>query len=435
MIWNEEMETMPRPQLEELQLKRLKEVVERVSKTVPFYQQAFAEAGVTADDIKSLDDLAKLPFTAKEDFRRTYPFGLFAVPMRDIVRLHASSGTTGKMVVGGYTQADLDLWGEVIARTLTLGGVTADDIVHNAYGYGLFTGGLGLQIGAERIGATVIPMSGGLTKRQLMIMEDFGSTILTCTPSYALVLAEEAREMGIDFKERMKLRVGFFGAEPWSEKMREEIEDKLGLKAFDIYGLTEIIGPGVSNECPEHNGLHIFDDHFLPEIIDPETGERLDYGQEGELVITTLTKEAMPVIRFRTRDRTVLHAEPCPCGRTSVRMEKVLGRTDDMLIVRGVNLFPSQIERVLLEVREVEPYYQIVIDRPRDQLDVLEIWVEVGEDLFRPVDTRRLDELKEKIHTEMKMALGISTVVKLMGPKSIERSLGKSKRVVDKREL
>ncbi len=435
MIWNEEMETMPREQREKLQVKRLRELVDRVSKTVPFYREAFAEAGVTANDIKTIDDLAKLPFTTKEDFRKNYPFGLFAVPMKDVVRVHASSGTTGKMVVGGYTKADLELWGEVMARTLTLAGVTVEDVIHNAYGYGLFTGGLGVQIGGERIGATVIPMSGGMTKRQLMVMEDFGSTVLTCTPSYALLMAEEARELGFEFKERMKVRSGVFGAEPWSEKMREEIEAKLGLEAYDIYGLTEIIGPGVSNECPEHNGLHIFDDHFLPEIIDPETGERLDYGQEGELVFTTLTKEALPVIRYRTRDRTILHAEPCPCGRTSVRMEKVLGRTDDMLIIRGVNVFPSQIERVLLEIPKVEPYYQIVVDRPKDQLDQVEVWVEVSESLFKPIDTRRLDELESTIRHEMKMALGISVAVKLMGPKSIERSMGKSKRVVDKREI
>ncbi|MGQ9627172.1 MAG: phenylacetate--CoA ligase family protein [Anaerolineae bacterium] len=435
MIWNEEMETMPREKMQKLQLERLKELVARVSRTVPFYQKAFAEAGVSADDIKSLEDLNKLPFTTKDDFRATYPFGLFAVPLKDVVRLHASSGTTGKMVVGGYTRADLELWGEVMARTLTLGGVTKEDIVHNAYGYGLFTGGLGIQIGAEKIGATVIPLGGGMTKRQLTLMEDFGATVLTCTPSYALVLAEEAKEMGINFKERMKLRVGFFGAEPWSERIREEIEEKLGLMALDIYGLTEIIGPGVANECPHKNGLHIFEDHFLPEIIDPDTGEPLGYGQEGELVITTLTKEALPVIRYRTRDRTTLYAEPCPCGRTQVRMAKVLGRTDDMLIVRGVNLFPSQIERVLLEIDKVEPHYQILIDRPRDQLDKIEIWVEASEELFKPVDTRRLEELENKIRYEMKNSLGITVDVKLMGPKTIERSMGKSKRVVDRREI
>jgi phenylacetate-CoA ligase len=318
---------------------------------------------------------------------------------------------------------------------VTSAGVTGKDVVHNAYGYGLFTGGLGFHLGAERVGAAVIPMSGGLTRRQVMLMEDFGATVLTCTPSYALVIGEEAAEMGVDFKKRMKVKVGIFGAEPWTEKMRHEIEDKLGVKAYDIYGLTELIGPGVSVECEHHTGMHIQEDHFLAEIIDPTTGERLPYGEEGELVFTTLTKEAMPVIRYRTRDRTILHADKCACGRTTVRMEKVLGRTDDMLIVRGVNVFPQLIEKTLLSIEDIEPHYQIVIDRPKDQLDTLEVWVEASPRLFQPIDTRRLDELQNRVAHELFQALGISASIKLMGPKSIARSEGKAKRVVDKRDL
>lgn len=434
-IWNPEYETMPRQSLEQLQLERLRALIARVSATSPFYRRKFAEARVSADDIKSLDDLRRLPFTEKSDFRDNYPFGLFAVPLEQVVRIHASSGTTGKPTVGGYSRADIELWTEVMARTVSSAGVTSRDIVHNAYGYGLFTGGLGFHIGADRVGALVVPMSGGLTRRQVMLMEDFGATVLTCTPSYALTIYEEATEMGIDFKKRMKLRIGIFGAEPWSERMRRDIEAKLSVEAFDIYGLTEIIGPGVAVECPEHKGMHINEDHFLAEIINPDTGERLPDGEEGELVFTTLTKEAMPVIRYRTRDRTRLHSEPCACGRTSVRMEKVLGRTDDMLIVRGVNIFPQLIEKTLLSIEDIEPHYQIVLDRPKDQLDTLEVWVEASPRLFQPIDTRRLDELQKRVETELFHSLSISATVKLMGPKSLQRSEGKAKRVVDKREL
>ncbi|HLF01251.1 MAG TPA: phenylacetate--CoA ligase [Anaerolineales bacterium] len=433
-IWNPDYETMPREQLEKLQLQRLREVAGRVAAS-PLYRKKFTEAKVSPDDLKSLDDLARLPFTEKSDLRDNYPYGMFVVPMEKVVRIHASSGTTGKPTVGGYSRADVDLWAEVMARTVSSAGVTSADVVHNAYGYGLFTGGLGFHVGADKVGATVIPMSGGLTRRQVMLMEDFGATVLTCTPSYSLVIAEEAAEMGVDFKKQMKVRVGIFGAEPWTEKMRHEIEAKLGLEAFDIYGLTEIIGPGVAVECPEHNGMHINDDHFLPEIIDPDTGERLSYGEEGELVFTTLTKEAMPVIRYRTRDRTRLHPEKCACGRTSVRMEKILGRTDDMLIVRGVNIFPQLIEKTLLTIEDIEPHYQIVIDRPKDQLDTLEVWVEASPRVFQPIDTQKLDELQERVATELFHTLGISVSVKLMGPKSIARSEGKAKRVVDKREM
>jgi len=434
-IWNPEFETMPRDQLNKAQARRLRDAVARAGANVPFYKKKFAEAKVSADDIQSLDDLKRLPFTEKDDLRDNYPFGMFTVPLEQVVRIHASSGTTGKPIVGGYTRADIDLWAEVMARTVTCVGVTNKDVIHNAYGYGLFTGGLGFHLGAEKVGAMVVPISGGLTRRQVMLMEDFGATVLTCTPSYALVISEEAAEMGVDFKKRMKVRVGIFGAEPWSEKMRAEVEAKLGLEAYDVYGLTEIIGPGVSIECEHHCGMHIQEDHFLAEIIDPDTGEQLPYGEEGELIFTTLTKEAMPVFRYRTRDRTRLHVDKCACGRTTMRMDKVLGRTDDMLIVRGVNVYPQLIEKTLLSVEDIEPHYQIVLDRPKDQLDTLEVWVEASPKLFQPIDTRRLDDLQNRVSAELAQTLGISAVVKLMGPKSIQRYEGKAKRVIDKREL
>ena len=434
-IWNAEFETMSRDNMSKLQGARLKALVERVSNTSPFYKKKFAGAGVSADDINSIEDIAKLPFTTKDELRYNYPWGMFTVPLKDVVRVHASSGTTGKPVVGGYTRADLDMWKEVMARTVTSAGITADDVVHNGYGYGLFTGGLGFHIGAEAVGATVVPASAGLTKRQLMLMEDFGATVLTCTPSYSLVIAEEAAAEGIDIKERLKLRVGVFGAEPWTNKMREEIEAALHLDAYDIYGLTEMIGPGVSVECEHHTGLHIFEDHFYPEIIDPASGEPLGYGVEGELVFTTLTKEAMPIIRYRTRDRTILNVEKCACGRTIVRMDKVLGRTDDMLIVRGVNVFPSQIERVLFEFSELEPHYQIIVDRGKHELDTLEVWVEGSDDLFMPVETDHIKTLEKKVETRLKESLILSCTVKLMKPHSIQRSMGKAVRVVDKRQL
>jgi phenylacetate-CoA ligase len=434
-MWNPQAESMPRQELEKLQLERLKDAVARAAANVPFYKKKFAEAGVSADSIKSLDDLRKFPFTVKDDLRDNYPYGLFAVPLEQIVRLHATSGTTGRPVVGGYTRKDIAIWAEVMARTLTAASVTSKDIVHNAYGYGLFTGGLGFHLGAEAIGAAVVPMSGGLTKRQVMLMEDFGATVLACTPSYALVLAEEAAESGHDIPHHMKLRVGLFGAEPWTEKMRDEIEGKLGLEAYDIYGLMEIIGPGVSVECEHHNGTHINEDHFLVEMINPDTGERVEYDEIGEIVFTTLTKEGMPLIRYRTRDRTVLHGEKCACGRTLARMEKIMGRTDDMLIVRGVNVFPSAIERTLLSISDIEPQYQIIIDRPKDQLDHLEIWVEASPRLFQPIDTRQLDTLAARLAQELLQTVGVSCEVKLMGPKTITRFEGKAKRVVDKREL
>ncbi|MCD6320316.1 MAG: phenylacetate--CoA ligase [Candidatus Desulfofervidaceae bacterium] len=434
MIYNDEYETMPREALEAIQLRRLRNTLERVYATVPFYRRKFEKAGIKPDDIKSLEDMQKLPFTTKQDLRDNYPFGLFAVPLSQIVRIHASSGTTGKPTVVGYTKRDIQIWSELMARALAAAGATKSDIIHNAYGYGLFTGGLGVHYGAETLGASVIPVSGGNTRRQIMIMKDFKPTVLTCTPSYSLHLWKVAQEMGVDFKRDLSIRVGIFGAEPWSEKMRQDIEEKLGIDAVDIYGLSEIMGPGVAIECIEaKNGLHIFEDHFIPEIIDPNTGEVLPPGTPGELVLTTITKEGIPLIRYRTRDISTLYREPCKCGRTMVRMARVTGRTDDMLIVRGVNVFPSQIESVLMEHEGVAPHYVIIVDRER-ALDVLEVRVEVTEELFSD-QVRKLQELEKKIEKNIKETLGISCKVKLVEPKSIERSMGKAKRVIDKREL
>ncbi len=429
-IWDTVHETMPRPELERLQLERLQAKVRQLYQKVPFYRQAIQEKNLGPESLKSLADLARFPFTSKQDFRDNYPFGLLAVPREEVVRIHASSGTTGKPVVVGYTRTDVEIWAEVMARTLAMGGVTGRDVIQNCYGYGLFTGGLGIHYGAERLGATVIPASVGNTKRQLMLMADLNTTVLTCTPSYSLVVAENATEMGIDLRDTA-LRVGFFGAEPWSFAMRDEIEAKLGILALDIYGLTEIIGPGVAQECPHKQGLHIFEDHFLAEIVDPQTGEPMPYGEEGELVITTLTKEALPVLRFRTRDITSLNPEPCPCGRTTVRMSKVRGRTDDMLIIRGVNVFPSQIEAVLLQVEGVEPQYLIIVDR-QHHLDDLEIWLEVSPEVFSD-EMRGLERLEQQVRRELESVLGISARVKLVEPRSIERTEGKAKRVIDKR--
>ncbi len=432
MIWNPKYETMPRKDLEKLQLERLKAQVARVNERVPSYRQAFLERGITPGSIRSLADLTKLPFTTKNDFRDNYPFGLLAVFLDEVVRIHASSGTTGKLVVAPYTAGDIEMWTEVMARTLTSAGMSKKDIMQNAYGYGLFTGGLGFHYGGERIGATVIPSSAGNTKRQLMLIQDLGTTVITCTPSYSLIIAETALEIGLDLKST-RLRLGVLGAEPWSERMRAEIESKLPIKAIDIYGLTEIVGPGVSVECPHQCGMHIFEDHFLAEIVDPQTGEQLPYGEKGELVLTTLTKEALPVIRFRTKDIASLNPEPCKCGRTLVRMSKITGRTDDMLIVRGVNVFPSQIESVLLEVDGVEPHYLIIVDRER-HLDELEIWVEVSEAVFSD-EMRKLESLEKRVRTEMESVLGISPRIKLVEPKSLARTEGKAKRVIDRREL
>ena len=433
-MWNRAAETMPRDELERLQVQRLRDLVARTAHSVPFYGRRLREAGVCAEDIQSLDDLARIPFTTKHNLRDNYPFGMVAVPFDEVVRIHASSGTTGKPVVGPYTRADLALWAEVMARTLSAGGVTQRDIVHNAYGYGLFTGGLGFNLGAEKVGAAIVPASSGLTKRQLLLMEDFGATVLCCTPSYALVIAEEAQADGIDVRQRMKLRVGFFGAEPWTEGMREEIEGRLGIEAYDIYGLTEVIGPGVAVECPYHDGMHINEDHFLAEIIDPDSGERLQPGSVGELVFTTLTREAAPVLRYRTRDRVRFWTEPCECGRTLARMSKVLGRTDDMLKVRGVNVFPTQIEEALLNVSGLAPQYLIFVDRPNDQLDQLEVWVEATPQLWSQGEYQ-VKEVERKANEKLYQTLGIHALVLVNEPKKLERSLGKAVRVIDKRNL
>jgi len=434
MIWNEEFETLPREALESLQLKRLKATVDRVYATVPFYKKKFDETGLKPSHIKTLKDLRLLPFTVKTDLRDNYPFGLFSVPMESVVRVHASSGTTGKPIVVGYTRRDIDTWAELMARTLTAAGIHKGDIVHNSYGYGLFTGGLGAHYGAERIGASVIPISGGNTKRQIMIMKDFGPTAITCTPSYALHLADVARDMGIDPAKDFKIRVGCFGAEPWSEKMREQIEKIFNIDAVDIFGLTEVIGPGVSSECIEaKKGLHIFEDHFIPEIIDPTTGEPLPYGEKGELVFTSITKEAFPVIRYRTRDLSCLNPELCVCGRTFVRMERITGRTDDMLIIRGVNVFPSQIESALMQIDGLEPHYQLIVDR-KNNLDTIEVQVEVNEKIFSD-EVKRLEEIEKRVVHDIKEMFGVSCKCTLVEPKTIQRSEGKAKRVIDKREL
>ena len=430
--FNEEFETLPRPALEALQLKRLQQVLDRVYRNVPFYKESFDRSGIRPVDVKSLADLHRLPFTTKQDMRDSYPYGLFAAPMEEIVRIHASSGTTGKPTVVGYTSRDISNWSDLMARSFVAAGAHRGDIIHNAYGYGLFTGGLGAHYGAERLGASVIPISGGNTKRQIMIMQDFGSTVLTCTPSYSLFMAEEAKIEGIDFK-KLKLRVGIFGAEPWSEAMRREIEAKLNLDAIDIYGLSEIMGPGVAIECIEaKSGLHIWEDHFLPEIIDPESGEVLPEGEQGELVITTITKEGIPLIRYRTRDITSLTYAPCVCGRTHARLARMSGRSDDMLIIRGVNVFPSQIESILVRIEGVEPHYLLIIDR-EENLDTLEVQVEVGEELFSD-EIKVLQALSRRIEKEIKENLGVTSRVKLVEPKTIQRSEGKAKRVIDNRQ-
>lgn len=422
---------MEREELVKLQNERLVRTVERVYYNVPYYRNLMQKRNLMPEDIKGIEDLPRLPFTTKEDLRDNYPYGLFAVPLSEIVRIHASSGTTGKPTVVGYTRRDIVTWSELMARTLTCGGATKDSIIQIAYGYGLFTGGLGVHYGAERLGASVIPISGGNTKRQIMLMKDFGTTVLACTPSYALHIAETMAEMGIE-RDELRLKHGILGAEPWTEGLRQEIEEKLNITAIDIYGLSEIIGPGVASECLYKTGLHICEDHFIPEVIDPDTEQVLPEGSEGELVFTTITKEGIPVIRYRTRDITSLNYEPCQCGRTHVRMNKVLGRTDDMLIIRGVNVFPSQIESILIDIGETEPHYLLVIDRVGN-MDNLEVWVEVSEKLFSD-EIRKLEELNRRIAHEIQSTLGLTATVKLVEPKTIERSEGKAKRVIDRRK-
>ncbi|MCF6357740.1 MAG: phenylacetate--CoA ligase [Draconibacterium sp.] len=432
MIWNKVIECASREDMSTIQSERLAKTVERVYHNIPSYRAKMQEKGLVPADIKSIDDISKLPFTEKSDLRDNYPFGMFTVPMSEIVRVHASSGTTGKPTVVGYTRNDLNMWAEVVTRTLCMAGVHQNDIVKVAYGYGLFTGGLGMHYGTENLGATVIPISGGNTQKQLQLMQDFGTTVIACTPSYALFLAEVMKEKGID-PESLNLKVGIFGAEPWSENMRKEIESKLKIKAIDIYGLSEIVGPGVSCECEEQAGMHINEDHFIPEIIHPETLEPVPHGEIGELVFTTVTKEGIPIIRYRTRDLTRLIYDKCTCGRTLVRMEKCMGRSDDMLIIRGVNVFPSQIESVLLEMSETEPHYLLIVER-EGTLDILEVMVEVQEQFFSD-EIRVLEALKKKITQNIQNTLGISVNVKLVEPKTIERTAGKSKRVIDNRKI
>ncbi len=432
MIWNKKIECISRLEMRALQGEKLKELVNHVYNNVTFYRNRMDEMGVKPADIQSIDDIVKLPFTYKTDLRDHYPFGLFAVPMKEIVRVHASSGTTGKPTTVGYTIKDIENWREVLARCLAMAGISSDDIMQVSYGYGLFTGGLGVHYGAETVGCSVIPISGGNTRRQLQLMADFGSTILACTPSYALHLADALAENGYTLAD-MKLKIGIFGAEPWTENMRLELEKKWGIKAFDIYGLSEIMGPGVANDCEYHAGLHVHEDHFYPEIVDPITKKPLNVGEEGELVFTTLTKEGIPLLRYNTRDLSTLNYEKCSCGRTSVRMKKITGRSDDMLIIRGVNLFPSQIEHVLLEMGETSAHYMLYVDKVNN-LDTLELQVELDE--AKMVDTiRDLQNLSKKIEHALNSALGLSVKVTLVEPKTIARSEGKAVRVIDKRKL
>lgn len=432
MIWNIPMESMGRDEMHALQSRRLKDMVSRIYHNVPFYRNKMQAMGLLPGDINSIDDLNKLPFTTKQDLRDNYPFGLFAVPKSEIVRVHASSGTTGKPTVVGYTRKDIETFSEVVARSLYAATATKHDIIQIAYGYGLFTGGLGLHYGSEKIGATVVPISGGNTAKQLQLLVDFGSTVLACTPSYALYLAESMKEAGINPRD-LPLRLGIFGAEPWTEEMRRAIEENLGIKAIDIFGLSEIIGPGVSCECEFQNGLHVAEDHFVPEIIDPNSLESITKGNTGELVFTTITKEALPLLRYRTRDLTSLNYDVCACGRTSVRMHKCTGRSDDMLIIRGVNVFPSQIESVLLDLRETMPHYLLVIDRV-GALDTLEIQVEVDDQYFSD-EINVLEELSRKIKHAVESVLGVSVKIKLVEHKTIQRSEGKAQRIIDKRKL
>ncbi len=431
IYWEEQYETMPRDRLRALQAERLKNTLINVYENVKFYKKRLDDCGVNPYRFSDLEDIEKIPFTTKEDLRDNYPFGLFARNMSDIVRIHSSSGTTGNPTVVSYTKNDISLWGNLIARDLYGAGVRKNDIIQNSYGYGLFTGGLGLHYGAELLGATVIPVSGGLTERQIKIMKDYGSTVLCCTPSYALHIAEAGKENGLDFKD-LPLRIGIFGAEPWTEQMRKEIEERLYMQAIDIYGLSEIIGPGVSCECTRKKGLHVSEDHFYVEIMDPSTRKPLPAGNQGEIVFTSLTKEAMPLIRYSTRDLSILDTAACECGRTHSRMKKPMGRTDDMLIIRGVNVFPSQIEEVLMKVKEIEPHYLIVVDRV-NYMDTIELWVEVSEDVFAE-RINDLEKFESSIESKLYAAIGIGIDVKLKEPKTIMRSEGKAKRVIDKRK-
>lgn len=425
------VETADREELKKIQSKRLAECVKRAYDNVPFYKAKLDEAGISPDDIKSIDDITRLPFTVKQDLRDNYPFGLFAVPKSELVRVHASSGTTGKQTVVGYTAKDIDIWAECTARALTAAGITEDDLVHVSYGYGLFTGGLGVHYGVEKVGATAVPASTGNTKRQVTLLKDFGETAICCTPSYALFLGETMKEMGIE-PSSLPLRVGVFGAEPWTEKMREEIEKLLGIKAFDIYGLSEIAGPGVAFGCEVQKGLHICEDYFYPEIIDPNTLEPVPEGEVGELVFTCIGKEALPLLRYRTRDLTSLTYEKCSCGRTLVKMGKILGRSDDMLIIRGVNVFPSQVEHVIL-TEGMDPNYQIIVDRVNNS-DVMTVCIEMSDNIFSD-SVREIEKTERKVAGAMQSMLGISVKVQLVEPHSLPRSEGKASRVIDNRKI
>jgi phenylacetate-CoA ligase len=432
-IWNPQIETLPRKELKELQLRKLKKTVQYTYENVKFYRDKLDAMKIKPDDIKTLEDIRRLPYTVKDDLRENFPYQLFATPMKDVVRIHASSGTTGKPTVVGYSRGDLEMWAEAIARLASAGGVTADDIAQISFGYGLFTGGFGLHYGLERIGAAIIPVSSGNTERQIKIMQDFSPTVLICTPSYALHILDYIKEMGISPEKDLKLKYGLFGAEPWSESIRAELERGFNFEATDNYGLSEIIGPGVSGECLEKNGMHINEDFFFVEVIDPETGEWVKEGETGELVITPLGKETLPLFRYRTRDLSHIDESPCACGRTTARIMKIRGRTDDMLIVRGVNIFPSQIEEVLLKIEGVAPHYQIVVDR-KNNIDTLEVWVEANEIVFSD-EMKKLVALEKLIIDRLYVQLGIKVEVKLVEPKTIERSQGKAKRVIDKRKI
>ncbi len=430
MIWNENIECMDRESLKRIQSIRLKKIVEYVYHNTPFYRKKMQELGITPDDINDIDDIVKLPFTTKYDLRDNYPFGMCAVPMSQIVRIHASSGTTGKPTVVGYTRKDLSVWTECLARCFSAYGANSSDVFQVAYGYGLFTGGLGAHYGAEHIGASVIPMSSGNTEKQITLMHDFGATVLCCTPSYALFIADAIKDSGIS-RDELKLKIGTFGAEPWTENMRKEIEEKLGIKAYDIYGLSEIAGPGVGYECECQNGTHLNEDHYFPEIVDPNTLQPVKPGETGELVFTHLTKEGMPLLRYRTKDLTALHYDKCNCGRTLARMDRILGRSDDMLIIRGVNVFPTQIESVILEMEEFEPHYLLTVDRINNT-DRMELRVEVRPDFYSD-EINVMLALRKKLTSRLQSVLGLGVDVKLAEPRSIERSTGKAKRVIDKR--
>lgn len=431
MIWNETKECMSRDEIHNLQSARLVKMVSHVYHNVEFYRKKMQQMGLEPGDINSIDDLNKLPFTTKNDLRDNYPFGLFAVPQSEVVRIHASSGTTGKATVVGYTRKDIDIWQECVARVLAMAGVGSHDKIQVAYGYGLFTGGLGLHYGAENLGATVIPMSTGNTQKLITMMEDFGATAIACTPSYLLHIAETLEEAGK--LDKIKLKAAICGAEPWTENMRKQIEEKLHINAYDIYGLSEICGPGVAADCKYHRGLHVYEDHFVPEIVNPETLEPCKEGEIGELVFTTITKEAIPLFRYRTKDLTSITYDKCECGRTLARISRFKGRSDDMLIIRGVNVFPSQVEAALLEMGEISPHYMLIVDRVNN-LDVLEVQVEVEERFFSD-EIKKLEGLTQKISKVLQSALGLAVKVKLVEPKTIQRSEGKAKRVIDKRQL